>query len=182
MQTTWIVVEDPKAEYLEGSLVDDEQARRLEHRGVILLPVVPDLFRSSGVGGYHRRHWGAGWSLNTITPRITAPLTIYASAGLPMLHWRAKLVLVGAPDAPLEGFLRFASDPSQAMPLKAGLGPDCAVNVREAFTPAVRAAGSLIVGGSVRASLPSDGHYGFGLYGTAPGLSVAWAAVSQAAT
>ncbi len=89
----YIVVEDPENSYWEGALVDEQRAGQLRARGVALLPCLPDMFRRSGVGGYARRAWGAGWPLDSAVPRMVAPLTVYLApeAGT-HVYWLARLV------------------------------------------------------------------------------------------
>ncbi len=184
----FIVVSDPTGDFWEGSLVDDARARQLESHGVILLPVIPDLFRSSGVGGFHKRSWGAGWSLNTSAPRMIAPLTMYCSKDFSVVHWRARLIpedgflallQKGEPEL-LTGSLRISGDPSQANPNKISLTPKEVIDIRT-LTEKQLVDGGFNIGGSATARVPQDAHYGLALYGFAPGLRVAWAAVSQAA-
>ena len=191
----WVVVYDETGDYLEGSVVDAARAHQLAARKVALLPFSPDLAKRSGVGGYMRRGWGAGYPLDPRLPRMSCPLAIYGAPGYEEVHWRARLVADDAfveelrahfevpegQDAPawlpIEGLLRLAPDSSQATPLVAGAQRVASpVNVREMGRPDAR--GGWTVGGEVLVRFPQEGIYGFGLYGSAPGLRVAWAAMS----
>lgn len=182
---TFIVVEDRSGDWWEGSLVDATRANQLAARGVCLLPVVPDLFRQSGVGGYHKRAWGAGWMLDTAIPRIVAPLTMLCSRELPVLNWCARLVpeasfidkLKVSPDL-LSGFIQIAADPGQVHAHKIGVTPAETIHMKS-LTQDMLVDGSFYVKGTARAIPTADAHFGFGLYGMSPGLRVAWAAVSQ---
>jgi hypothetical protein len=174
-------------DWWEGSLVDDDRARVLESRDVIVLPVVPDLFKVSGVGGYHKRAWGAGWSLDSMTPKTISPMTIYCSKDLTAIHWAARVMpeanfidMISREDnrKQLTGFIRLVSDNSQAIPAKCGLMAEQYVDVRT-LTKDKLVKGCFQIRGTATISVPGDGHYGFALYGYAPGLRVLWSAVSQ---
>lgn len=185
--TDWIVVEDPLGEWWEGALVDEGRKRQLESRGVVLLPCLPDLFRRSGVGGFHKRAWGAGLSVNGSQPRTVAPLTVYCSPEFHGMYWAARLI----PEPPMvdrimndernvfQGFLRFIADASQANPNKLGVTPR---NVFDLGTLDKRhyVQGGFIIRGDATLTVPGEAHYGFALYGTAPGLRIVWMAASQA--
>jgi hypothetical protein len=188
MDAKWIVVYDPRGEWWEGSLVDQKRAQSLQARNVVLLPVFPDLFKRSGVGGYHKRAWGAGWSLDSSMPRTVSPMTIYCAKDLPMLHWAARLLpepsfleaLNGAEEntALLNGFIRIVSDGSQIIAAKCGLLAEKYVDMRDLKKDQL-VDGAFNLRGSAKVTIPGDGHYGFALYGYAPGLRVLWSAVSQ---
>ncbi len=180
---SWVVVHDPEGKFWPGAVVDALRANQLRPRGVALLPVVPQLFKLSGVGGYAKREWGAGWPMDEAVPRIHSPLTMYCVGEHTKFHWLARLVAdqrFGA-GATFDGSLRLAADHNQPNPLKVGLAPDPtrpSVDMRALGAPDVR--NGWTVGGHATAKVPQDGHYGFGLYGSAPGLRVAWAAISLA--
>ena len=183
----WIVVEDVTGDWWTGAVVDAVRAKQLEARGVALLPVVPDLFRTSGVGGFHYRPWGSGISLATSVPRMAAPLTLYGVQELTMLHWKARLV----PDAELlkrveagetgvfDGQLKIASDSSQALVDKMGLVDSAPVEART-LDKRHLSNGGFVVGGQAPARVPGPAHYGVALYGAMRGMRVAWAAASLA--
>jgi hypothetical protein len=189
MDTKWIVVYDPKGEWWEGSLVDQTRAQSLQSRNVVVLPVVPDLFKRSGVGGYHKRAWGSGWSLDSSMPRTVSPMTIYCSKDLSAIHWAARIlpepgfldILQGNEEKPalLNGFIRVVSDGSQAIAAKVGLLAETYVDVRDLKKDQL-VDGAFLLRGKAKVTVPGDGHYGFALYGYAPGLRVLWSAVSQA--
>jgi len=201
----FIVVEDPKGEFWEGALVDEMNAQALRAREVVLLPVIPDLFRRSGVGGFHKRAWGSGWSVDHFSPRVICPLTMYCAQytdenhrALSQLNWAAKIVLtdeikarlkIGHPDL-LPGFLKITSDASQFSPFKAGVVPKTDRDDRVGDRPAEllfkdlvtykqKEDGMLVLTGKATLTIPGDGYYGFGLYAMGTGLKVVWLAVSQ---
>lgn len=187
MQKNNIVVYDPKGEWWEGSLVDDKRASLLQARDVVVLPVVTDLFKVSGVGGYHRRAWGAGWSLDSSVPRTISPMTMFCSKELTAIHWAAQIMpdpsfldLISREEnrKMLNGFIRIVADTSQAIAAKCGLQAEQYVDVRT-LTKDQLVGGKFIVRGQAKVTIPGDGHYGFALYGYAPGLRVLWSAVSQ---
>jgi hypothetical protein len=80
------------------------------------------------------------------------------------------------------GFLKISIDASQVIANKAGVTPrDSGVDIRALTKMKLSKTGHFLVQGSATIRCPTDGHYGFGLYGYAPGLRLVWAAVSQAA-
>ena len=182
----FIVVEDPKGTFYEGSIVDSRRAAQLEAQGVTLLPVMPEMFELSGVGGYFRRSWGAGFPLDTPHPVMAAPMMLYCDPEHPGLHWRARIepsearALVMASGDGLyngQGGLRIAADSGQRTPHSSRLmpvGPN--VDVTKLGKPDAR--GGWTVGGRATIQCASAGHYGFALYGNALGLRVLWAAMS----
>jgi hypothetical protein len=179
-------------EWWEGALVDDARARQLEARGVVLLPVIPDLFSKSGVGGFHKRSWGSGWQLDTLAPRIICPMTMFCSTRYTTLNWVTKIILSvdlldrlkqqansADPSNVLWGFLKICPDSSQAIPSQLGLVPKNDVFIKDLAVSDLTEDGAFVVRGTAKLSVPSEAHYGFGLYAMAPGLRVVWAAISQ---
>jgi len=186
--TSYIVVEDPQGTWWEGAIVDEGRQRQLEARGVVLLPCIPDLFRRSGVGGFHKRAWGAGFPIDPIKPAIVAPLVLYCTQHFNALHWAARVALDEAhlekvkngDKAVFDGaFIRFIGDSSQANPNKCTVAPNVIANMSELDDRTLVDDGFILRGSSI-ASFSSDGHYGFALYGTARGLRIVWAAATQA--
>ena len=187
----YVVVEDEAGEYWEGSVVDHARAGKLAARGAVVLPCDPTLF-TSGVGGYARRAWGAGWPLDYATPRTCCPVTIYVRKpghpdarvqDRPTLTWRARLVAAPAVEERMragerfEGMIRFVADGGQPFPAFATYASDeKPILLAQIDKPGED--GEWIIGGSGQVNVPQDGHYGFGLYGCAPGFRVAWVAAS----
>lgn len=186
MSKQFVVVHDPENTYYEGSLVDPQRANQLRSRGVVLLPVDPELFKVSAAGGYFRRSWGAGWPLDAPHPVISAQLLIYCAPQYPQVHWVARLGLTEEATASgqdkyldAQGSLRMVCDSSQRTPYNAKLSPqDPPVDVGSLVKTPQAEGGGWVVGGRARVQCATEGHYGFGLYGHAPGLRVLWAAIS----
>jgi hypothetical protein len=184
---SYIVVEDRTGEWWDGALVDDVRAKQLEARGVLLLPVIPDLFRKSGVGGYAKRSWGAGWLLDALSPRIICPMTMFCSQAYSTLNWIAKILptdelvtrLKQASPEQLQGFVKICGDSGQAISYQAGIVPKEDVLIKDLLKKDLTEDGAFILRGTARLSLPADTHYGFGLYAMAPGIRVVWSAISQ---
>jgi hypothetical protein len=190
----YIVVHDPEGEFWEGSLIDADRANQLQGRGAAVLPVMPELFKLSGVAGFSKRAWGAGWPLDYSAPRMCCPLTLYMpSAGDPItrerssnvVYWLARLVADPALDERVEagdkfeGTLRFTPDSGQVSSLHAGYtSKGTAVSIRELGRRDAR--GGWTVAGSGVVTPGAAGFYGFALYGTAPGFRVVWVAASLA--
>lgn len=186
MHRNFIVVEDPESRYYEGSLVSPQKAAQLVTRGVTLLPVAPELFALSGVGGYMRRAWGAGWPLDSNVPMMTSKLALYCDKEHTALHWCARLVVSEEQEKrndgkAMQGILRIASDSSQRNPQGSKLsGVGAPIDISKLGAPDAR--GGWTIAGEAVMSTPGEGHYGFALYGMAPGLRVLWAAVSCTTT
>lgn len=179
----WVVLEDPQQQFWEGALVGLAQARVLEARGVVVLPVDTELMRLSGVGGYHKRAWGAGWELPLNAPQTFCNLTLFCLREYTRLSWKAKVVVdAGSMEAveerKLRGFLRITPDGSQVSPYKMGLRQEDVVDFSSYGIPQMHD-GAFIIGGTASTFVPTDAHYGLALYGMGLGLRVAWAAVSQ---
>lgn len=185
MRGAHIVVSDPEGDHWEGSVVDGANAPILKARNATLLPCDPELFKRSGVGGYMRRGWGSGWPMDQGAPRLFCPLALWLTPAHRLVHWCARLMPdprraeeakdKGLPD--LAGFLRLASDSAQASVLQAAVAAT-AQPVDARTLGKADAYGGWTVGGEARISPGLDGHYGFSLYGTMPGVRVAWAAIS----
>jgi hypothetical protein len=174
-----IVVEDPKGEYYEGSLVTEQRAAQLRARGVAMLPVDPQLFKLSGAGGYFKRSWGAGWPLDTPYPVMAAKMILYCDQTHLQLHWLARLAPQedGKNLGAAHGALRLAADTGQRANNMKLTPVGMPVDVRLLGEPDER--GGWTVGGLSRIATPGDGHYGLALYGNAPGLTLLWAAVTN---
>lgn len=184
---TYIVIEDPENQYYEGSLIEAQKAAQLEARGVITLPVMPELFKKSAAGGFFKRAWGSGWPLDALHPKMTSQMTLFCDPVHNCLHWKAKLVptdeFLALPAAQRQGQLQIVADTGQRTPYNASVVPiDRPVLIRElgARSPASTTAASTswVVGGRATIACQVEGHYGFAIYGHAPGLRVLWAAVS----
>jgi hypothetical protein len=179
-----IVVWDPNEEFLEGALIDRQRENILNARGGVALPVDPGLFKLSGVGGYMRRGWGSGWPLDHHQPRMCCPLTMF----LPMTHrhinWVVRLIPAPAHAEAAangetfgEGQLRLVGDSAQSHATAISVTPgDGGMDVRALGK--TDAHGGWTYKGRALAHPAADTHYAFSLYGMAPGLRVAWAAIT----
>jgi hypothetical protein len=187
MRGAQVVVWDPEGDSEEGSVVDGANAPILKARGATLLPCDLELFKRSGIGGYMRRGWGSGWPLDHGTPRLFCPLTLWLTPAHRLVHWAARIVPdprrlaeameKGLPD--LLGFLRLAADSTQSTAHQAAVGAVAQpIDARQLGKADKH--GGWTVGGDTRITPASEGHYGFSLYGTLPGVRIAWAAISAA--
>ena len=185
MSTKKIVIDDPKGDYWDGSLVDEQTARIIEARGGCCLPCVPELFKRAGVGGFFKRAYGAGWPLDFPAPRMFCPLTIWVDQRYRDLHWRARLLPAEGACTPdgvlipnrLQGGLRLTADGGHTNAFQSsvsirGNSPDAA-----SLGPRDKE-GGWTVGGHAIIQPSQDGFFSFSLYGAMPGLRVAWAALS----
>lgn len=174
-----IIVHDPEAEYWEGGVVESMRAHQLRARGVVTLPVIPGLFRASGVGGYAKRSWGGGLTLDSRVPSMVAPLTLYCTPEVRGLTWRARII-ASDPKAKHDGLVRFVADSGQRTPNKGSYTEldDKVTTLRDLGAPDPE--GGWTIGGEGVIGAPHEGHYGFSLYASAPGLRVVWVAASLA--
>lgn len=174
-----IVVWDPKNEYWEGSLVEEQRARQLEARGVVSLPVAAEMFKHSGVGAFHKRSWGSGYPLDSMVPRMNAPLTLYVNGNYHHIYWAARLVRdtrVGIEQ--FAGSLRLTIDSGQPSALAGGFAGDETTNVDIGRLGAEDEHDGWTIRGSARLYATGEGYVGMALYGMGVGLRIAWAAVS----
>lgn len=184
MGASHVVVWDPLNVFWEGSVINSSQAAPLRARGVCLLPCEPSLFTRSGVGGYMRRGWGAGWPLEHGHPTLFCPLTVYATPNHRRIHWMARLlpdpgVAQRARDVGLEmsGMIRLTNDSRQASNYQAAMMPG-APPIDGRQLKRCDEWGGYNVEGHAQINPVQEGHYGFALYGSMPGVRVAWAAIS----
>lgn len=180
-----VVAWDPSGEYWEGSLVAAGAEGAMRLRGAVLLPVDPELFRMSGIGGYFRRSWGAGWPLDHLAPRSCCPATLFVPALHRTLHWRLRLV----PDAAwavaaskgerfTQGQLTVAADVSRAGGHRAGVTPSRSPYQADELGKTDGHGGWTVEGHAILHP-PADSYYEFSVYGTMPGVRAAWFAVSS---
>jgi hypothetical protein len=185
MHEFYIVIEDPDGSYWEGSVIPGQLAKSLEARGVVSIPFEPSLSHV-GNGGFAKRSWGAGYPLDYATPRMVAPLTLYCNKSFLKLTWRARimpeeqLIERVREGERLDGMLRFASDTgaptAQVATISSKENP---LLIRQ--LPNLDDYDGWIIGGTAEVNVVQEGHYGFALYGMAPGVRVIWVAASTAA-
>lgn len=187
MTTMHIVVHDPKNEYWEGALVNQEYATVLNARGVTLLPVEPKLLTASAFAGYFKRSWGAGWPLDSGTPKMNCPLALYAFKDLRTINWCARVLpmtpadMKRAIDGQMPGGLRFTGDSGQLGGFSGGINNTNTSNIEARRLGRPDEDGGWTLSGSALLQVQTEGIFTCALYGHAPGLRVAWAAVSQTA-
>lgn len=166
-------------------MVDGANAPVLKARGATLLPCDPELFKRSGIGGYMRRGWGSGWPLDHGAAKLFCPLSLWLTPAHRIVHWCARIVpdprrleeakTNGLPD--LLGFLRLAADSTQSTAHQAAVGAVASpIDARQLGKADKH--GGWTVGGETRITPAVEGHFGFSLYGTLPGVRIAWAALS----
>ena len=181
MATKHIVVYDPIGLFWDGSLLEEERAKQVAARGVVTLPVETDLFVRSGVGAFHKRSWGAGWPLSLMAPRPVCPLTLYVERDLHMLTWAARVVVDSGSEfdhTQYRGSLRLVTDGQQPGAQVGGISDGNAVLLDPESLGEADVHGGWIVRGTAQLNSGGDGFVGLTLYGNAPGLRVAWAAVA----
>jgi hypothetical protein len=178
----YVVVDDPRGEWRDGSLVKRSTAAVLASRGLALLPLTPGLLHA-GCGGYVKRAWGSGVPLDFGTPRLTCPISIFGTALARHLRWAMRLV-AGAEvlerirlGQPFEGTVHVSADTSQRGCLVAGVRQvEPPMNAR-ALGPADEEGGWTLEG-AAECALADAGVYGLGVFGAMPGVRVAWLAVA----
>lgn len=180
-----VVVWDPKGEFWDGGIVDDDMARMLEGRGVALLPVNPEEAKHSGIGGYVKRSWGAGWPLDTGMAHLMCKVAMFLRSSQNTLHWKARLIPTAqlASDAASGQLMRHAGTLQVAADNAAGNLYSVSLETRTNVIQTrelgnVDAHGGWTVGGHARMVPYQEGVHGFALYGAMPGVRVAWVALS----
>lgn len=183
-QRNHVVVWDPEGKYWEGSLVGPEVATLIRGRGGAALPTDPELFAVSGVGGYMRRGWGAGWPLDAMAPRSFCPLALYVTPEHRALHWAARLVadeghLAAARERGIDhpGSIQIMSYSPRSNTFKVSITPRTEV-VKIAGLGKADDLGGWTIGGHAVAHPAMEGVAAFALYGSGAGVRVAWAALS----
>jgi hypothetical protein len=188
-----VVVWDPRGEFAEGSIVQGEQAHQIQTYGAETLPVMPDLFRHHGIGGYMRRGWGSGWPLDHSVPKMTCPLSLYIPGNIgatqtatepsrdALVHWCARLEPASKLVKSFTGVFRFASDPSQPCANFCGFAEQWDPRPIAELGP-VDAHGGWVLRGRAKFRPTAEGVFAFAFYAAAVDLRVTWAAVSLTAT
>jgi hypothetical protein len=179
-QIRYLVLEDPKAEYWEGALVDSKGMRELEERGAITIPTVPELSTRNAVAGFMKRSWGSGWKLPDVIPNRICPTILFTVPNLHVIHWRAKLVR--EPNAAhVNGTVRLTGDSAQIQASIGGMGQSS-----QNFVDLAKLNGAddpesegWFIGGQAPIAAQLEGYMGICLYGMGTGIRVAWLAVSQ---
>lgn len=172
-----VVVWDPKNDYWEGAIVDEEQVASLQSRGVATLPAAPEIFGQVGFAGFAKRSWGSGWPLDSNAPQQVCPLSIYYP-GEPyrVLTWRARLIGTSGQGVPLRMCPGEGRGNCVRPVLQDFHGRKSAVDVARLGKP--DAHGGWTVGGEVNFCVSQLGTYALALYGCAPGMRVAWVAAT----
>ncbi len=178
-----VVVWDPTGEYWDGGVVSELKARELASRGVVTLPCVPETFTLAGFAGFAKRSWGSGWTLAEPGGSIgsQAPIAIFAP-GEPhrRIHWAARLYGERSENK-RTGILRLAAmeaywNQHRAVISEIGGAARNAIEVASLEKPDEY--GGWTVRGTARLDVPSPGVYGACVYGYAPGMRLAWLAVT----
>lgn len=179
-----VVVWDPAGKYWDGSLVGDAVVQQIKGRGGVCLPVDPALFSLSGVGGYFKRAWGAGYPCDHGVPRMFCPMSLYMSTDYRVLHWAARLVpdeahARRASEVGVEGpgTISIMSYPARANTYAAPVTPVTQVQPLN-LLGVVDERGGWTIGGRAHVNPSIEGNHAFALYGTASGLRVVWAAIT----
>lgn len=180
----YVVVWDPEGKYWEGSLVDHAVAQLVRGRHGAAIPTDPELFAISGVGGYMRRGWGAGWPLEPTIPTSCCPLSLFLTQAHRSLHWAARIVAteetrerVMMRGLEASGSVQIMSYAGRSNMFKASVSPRKGVQHLRDLGPADKHGGWTVEGDAV-VHPTMEGVATFALYGAAPGCRVAWAAIS----
>lgn len=172
-----IVVHDPSGEFWDGGVVDSQRAEILGQRGAVCLPCDPALFRKTGVGGFMKRAWGAGWPLDAAAAESFCPITLWAEITHRRVHWAARLIPSPAAST---GFARLIGLPSHASGWSAVVQAEGGGLVKAETLGDPDEDGGWTVGGHGVVQLRGPGFYDFALYGMMPGVRCVWLAASLA--
>lgn len=181
-----IVVWDPSNKYLEGSIVDSATAPGLKARGVATLPIISKLLTLTGIGGYAKRSWGAGWAPDNMFPKLICPISLYGVADLRVINWKARLIPSSAYLSTAKangilpsGQLMIAADSAQGAGFRGTVTQ--ALNespVSSRSLGLLDEFGGWTVGGKATLSNIGSGFYNFALYGSMPAVRIQWVAIS----
>lgn len=169
-----VVVHDPNNKFKPGSLIGSTSARMYGSRGVVSIPLQVERLKFNGCAGYVLKHYGSGWPLDIVSPRIVCPMVLSVGQGDTKLVWRAGLKKQAG--ALVMGFVRLVSDSGQVNVSGIGLGPSQAIVLEELPVDDE----TCVVGGESAITMNGEQYVGLGLYGKGDGVSVEWVAVSQA--
>lgn len=185
-----VVVHDPSGKYWDGSLVLAASSGMLRSEGGITLPIDAKQVTQGGASGWYKRAWGAGWPLDYPTPQLACRMLLSVPQGESTVHWAAMLLagqavqdMVAEPNKLSmlgNGTVSFTSDQQPSL-LTATYSPNSQPVSLKGLEKELRAGkGTCIVRGfgSVRAE--RAGVHGFAIFGSMPGMRVAWAAASSA--
>ena len=171
----YVVIEDTK--FPAGAVLSEPQAVPARLRGAALLPLDGKDARTA-INGYSVRHWGAGEKVDPGLPSLVCPMVLGLVRGLHTLNWCARIIGKPSEREPLHGSLRVISDGFQTS-MKCALSSVGGKNVFELKRLGEQDVNGWVISGSAGVDVESEGIYGFGLHGAAPGVSVLWSALSQ---
>jgi hypothetical protein len=173
----FVVIHDPVGKLPEGKVLTGNAVAVAKSRGVVILPVEPDLIPRSAFAGWAKRCYGDGEHFAQMQSSRGCALALHAHPDFPTLHWAARIV----PFAPhIEGSLRIASDTAQLHSLACGIAPITSPVVLDKLGEE-DAQGGWTVYGAAKATIPGDAYIAVQLYGMMTGARVAWFAISQSA-
>lgn len=175
-----IVVWDPSAELAEGLVFGGPKATMgLHSRGLVSLPVDPDLMGNHALGGYFRRSWGAGWAFDRMAATRGCPMMLLVVPDRQYIHWIARVQPVREGEA-LQGTIRLTTSTAQIGAMSGGL----AAEVLPAELGKLGDCddhGGWIIGGRNRVNVVQEGFIALNLYGASLNARIMWSAVSLSA-
>lgn len=185
-----VVVHDPSGKYWDGSLVLTASSGMLRSEGGITLPIDAKQVTQGGASGWYKRAWGAGWPLDYPTPQLACRMLLSVPQGESVVHWAA--MLMAGPDVLKmieepnklsmlgHGTVSLTSDQQQSL-LTGTYAPGTQPVSLKALEKELKAGkGTCIVRGQGSFRAERAGVHGFAVFGSMPGMRVAWAAVSSA--
>lgn len=179
MNRPYIVVWDPAANFgigiMPGMILSDHTntyaaARR---RGVVMLPVHPELVRESSAGLVDFRAFGAGALFEQNRLEHGCPLLLLARPAATYVHWAVR---IAAPREPMSGTLRIALNADQPLSLRGGITPLVIAPPLADLKMADQHAGHTI--GGVSSLSVGEGYVGLCLHAIATGCRVLWVAAA----
>lgn len=179
MSTKAVVVWDPSGEMPDGSVLEGNEIAGARDRGVVLLPVHPEVLARGGAAGWAKRCYGRGWRYPAAVSSPGCPLVLQVTPGYAGIYWAARVIPDAVGAAPT-GQLRLAGDQAQIGVGTFGLSlQDGPMQVERSGVPDKQ--GGIILAGKCRTSISSDLVFGLQLYGYLANARVLWLAASQGA-
>lgn len=183
-----VVVHDPSGKYWDGSLVLAASIPMLKAGGGISLPVDAKQVTQGGAAGWYKRAWGAGWPMDYPTSQLACRMLLAVPQGESVVNWAAMLV-AGPPVQEMlqepnklslmgNGQVSLASDQQQSLQTATYTPMTQPVGLKGLEKELRAGKGTCIVQGRGAVRTERAGVHGFALYGSMPGMRVAWAALA----
>lgn len=183
-----VVVHDPTGTYWDGSLIQSTMKSMLATKGGVSLPIDAKTVTQGGASGWYKRAWGAGWPMDYPSSQLACRMLLAVPQGECVVNWAAMLVagppieeMLKVPDKLAlmgNGILSLASDQQPSLQTATYTPTTQPVGLKGLEKDLRAGKGTCIVQGRGAVRAERSGVHGFAIYGTMPGMRVAWAALA----